>query len=420
MKTIFIIVCMLFTINVFSQSVGIGSTSFTPISLLEIKSNTIAGDVAGNGLTISNSALETDMKNELWFKSGTKYTGAIKTIGHSTTTARLGLFTGSSITLTNLSERFSIYNDGKIMLGRDLSATPEDPNTFVDIVNHDGNAKQSILTLRKDNYTTNNEVGLRLINSTSAASIAGVELTSKLINSADGRSDFIIYAHNGTTLGEKIRLVGNTGNLGIGNSSPTSMLSVGSSSEFQVNSTGDIVKINNVTTNFPGTQGSANTFLKNNGSGVLSWSQPYGDNIQYAEGTTDISTSSAVMTDMTNMSITFTPVHNYIYLTFTASGSVDVTLSTWSYIMFNILKDGTALSSGGVVTLSSFTDISKTGTITSIGAWNCSTTRRIAVTSGTPTTIKIQWMTNGISFGTVYNNVATSNSYSHRAMMITD
>jgi hypothetical protein len=39
---------------------------------------------------------------------------------------------------------------------------------------------------------------------------------------------------------------------------------------------GNITKINNVTTSFPATQGSANTYLKNDGSGNLSWSSVSG------------------------------------------------------------------------------------------------------------------------------------------------
>jgi trimeric autotransporter adhesin len=62
------------------------------------------------------------------------------------------------------------------------------------------------------------------------------------------------------------------GNLGIGTDVPASALSVGANSEFQVNSTGNIVKLNNVATSFPSSQGAANSFLKNDGSGNLSWS----------------------------------------------------------------------------------------------------------------------------------------------------
>ena len=62
----------------------------------------------------------------------------------------------------------------------------------------------------------------------------------------------------------------NTNNrLGIGTTTPTSALSVGSSSQFQVSSTGDIVAIRGQTTTFPATNASG--VLTNNGSGTLSW-----------------------------------------------------------------------------------------------------------------------------------------------------
>ena len=59
--------------------------------------------------------------------------------------------------------------------------------------------------------------------------------------------------------------------LGILTASPTSSFSVGASNQFQVNSTGNIIKLNNVTTSFPSSQGAANSMLANDGSGNLSW-----------------------------------------------------------------------------------------------------------------------------------------------------
>ncbi len=49
-------------------------------------------------------------------------------------------------------------------------------------------------------------------------------------------------------------------------------LTVGTTNQFQVNNTGNIARINNVTTSFPGTQGGVNQVLTNDGSGNLSWS----------------------------------------------------------------------------------------------------------------------------------------------------
>jgi len=63
-----------------------------------------------------------------------------------------------------------------------------------------------------------------------------------------------------------------SGYVGIGTSLPQSSLSVGTTSQFQVNSTGNLSKVNNVTYSFPSSQGSANSVLQNDGAGNLTWS----------------------------------------------------------------------------------------------------------------------------------------------------
>ena len=60
------------------------------------------------------------------------------------------------------------------------------------------------------------------------------------------------------------------GNLGIGTTNPSANLTVGNNL-FQVNSTGDLIKINNVVYSWPSSQGGAGTSLTNNGAGALSW-----------------------------------------------------------------------------------------------------------------------------------------------------
>ncbi|OGK13731.1 hypothetical protein A2861_03510 [Candidatus Roizmanbacteria bacterium RIFCSPHIGHO2_01_FULL_38_15] len=66
------------------------------------------------------------------------------------------------------------------------------------------------------------------------------------------------------------------GLVGIGTTAPVSMLSVGASSQFQVDSLGNIVKLNNVTTSFPSSQGGAGSLLTNDGAGILTWGSPSG------------------------------------------------------------------------------------------------------------------------------------------------
>lgn len=61
-----------------------------------------------------------------------------------------------------------------------------------------------------------------------------------------------------------------TGNVGIGTSSPASLLSVGSTSQFQVNTTGDIIQIKGVTYAWPSAQAAGT--LTNDGTGTLTWS----------------------------------------------------------------------------------------------------------------------------------------------------
>ena len=59
-------------------------------------------------------------------------------------------------------------------------------------------------------------------------------------------------------------------NVGIGTTSPMSQLSVGNTSQFSVNSTGNIIRINNLPYSFPAAQGT-NQYLKNDGAGNLTW-----------------------------------------------------------------------------------------------------------------------------------------------------
>ena len=80
-------------------------------------------------------------------------------------------------------------------------------------------------------------------------------------------------ANGVATLGSSQRaVITSGGNFGIGDATPASMLTVGNGDLFQVNSSGDLVKIDNVTYDWPDTQGGASTALVNDGSGNLSWS----------------------------------------------------------------------------------------------------------------------------------------------------
>jgi hypothetical protein len=74
----------------------------------------------------------------------------------------------------------------------------------------------------------------------------------------------------------------NAQNVGVGTPTPQAKLSVGLNSEFQVDSTGNIKKINNISYSFPATQSANNQILMNNGTGQLIW---INNNVLYASAT---------------------------------------------------------------------------------------------------------------------------------------
>ncbi|MBI4929633.1 MAG: hypothetical protein HY841_02640 [Bacteroidetes bacterium] len=100
-----------------------------------------------------------------------------------------------------------------------------------------------------------------------------------------------LQSNEGVTVRNLI-LQPNGGNVGVGtSSSPTSKLSVGASSQFQVNSTGNIVRINNVAYSFPAAQGAASAFLQNDGAGNLTWAAGNSGTVTSVTGTAPIVSS---------------------------------------------------------------------------------------------------------------------------------
>ncbi len=69
------------------------------------------------------------------------------------------------------------------------------------------------------------------------------------------------------------------GNVGIGDTSPAALLTVGSGDLFRVDSAGNLARIYDVPYIWPSTQGAASTVLTNNGSGTLSWGTVGASNI---------------------------------------------------------------------------------------------------------------------------------------------
>lgn len=67
-------------------------------------------------------------------------------------------------------------------------------------------------------------------------------------------------------------------------------LTVGTTSQFQINNTGNITRVNNIATNFPALQGTVGQVLTNDGTGVLTWETPA------AGGTTETASNGLTKT----------------------------------------------------------------------------------------------------------------------------
>lgn len=149
---------------------------------------------------------------------------------------------------------------------------------------------------------------------------------------------------------------------------------------------------------------------------IGSTDNPYGKNLQSAIGTSDIQINSATFADMTDMTITFTPKHNIVYVNFGASGDMP-TNSAGSYVEFKILRNGTSVA--GTVSLATDYDYWDMGS--SSTGWNAHFTMYpVSVTAGVSTTIKIQWMRDGYAPRRAQNYVTTFPNYSHRNLTIYD
>jgi trimeric autotransporter adhesin len=102
-------------INGAASSVKVGIGTPTPLMGLHVAKTDSAVAVFEN-----TQQLNTNVSNSVYFKTGSgaaPYTGAIKTIGESANTARLGLYTNASTSPNQLQERMSISDAGNVGIG---------------------------------------------------------------------------------------------------------------------------------------------------------------------------------------------------------------------------------------------------------------------------------------------------------------
>ncbi len=230
------------------------------------------------------------------------------------------------------------------------------------------------------------------------SSTAASDPKSLTIKGSSASSDFGILPSTASTATLAFVVKG-TGNVGINTASPAERLEVQGS-----------VKI------VDGTQGATKVLMSDAG-GKGSWADVYGSNIQFAEGTTDVTMNSTTFADLPGMTITFTPKHTTVYINVTVSGDMDVSAAgaAMGFTKCRVTDAGATTIYGKVVSIATDYDGS-----TKNGAWNCSIVcRATGLTVGTATTIKVQWARGGSNAKTIRCSPATTD-YSMRSMMITD
>lgn len=177
-----------------------------------------------------------------------------------------------------------------------------------------------------------------------------------------------------------------------GTATVTTSFSAGAA-KFTVNSTGNITKINNVTTSWPSSQGSANTVLHNDGSGTLTWA--------LVTLTTDVTGTLPIGNGGTGLA-TYTAGDTIYWASGTAFTKVAIgsagqiyrstgTAPAWStFTISDTYTTGDLLYASGANTLTGLADVATGSVLTSGGvgvapAWATLATAGIVPTSRTLT-----------------------------------
>lgn len=160
--------------------------------------------------------------------------------------------------------------------------------------------------------------------------------------------------------------------------------------KFVVNTSGNITKINNVTTSFPSAQGAANQLLANDGAGNLSWVDSSGG-MDSRVSTQFDKTSSTSPSNITGLSATVVTGRTYefeaiLYTTSNVAGGVKFTISDGGFVIAsNIIYEAVVYSAAGVIAQTRATSLNtEVGAVTAVTVALVRITGTISVSNGGP------------------------------------
>ncbi len=264
------------TLTYTNANTGASSTTVNGINVALTNSTNTNSTNTLSGFTFeAGSNNNSNVINGINFESATGITNFLQTPSIDISSA--GVITGASIsggsnTFSNIANS-SLTNSSitfQTSTGLSGGATVSLGGTLT--LNNTGVTSVAGTTNQVNTTGSTGSVTLSLpqsIATTSAPQFAGETLTGTLTMSGV-TTDFT------SASGENIALVPNgSGKVGIGATAPGSLFSVGTSTAaggFQVDSNGNIVKLNGVTYSFPSAQAAGSAYvLQTNGSGTLSW-----------------------------------------------------------------------------------------------------------------------------------------------------
>jgi hypothetical protein len=203
-----------------------------------------------------------------------------------------------------------------------------------------------------------------------------------------------------------------TGNIGIGDASPASLLTVGSGDLFQVDATGDLIKIKNVAYAWPAANASG--VLSNNGSGVLSWASAL-LSLNGQTGTSQTFATSTTGTDFTISSTSNIHTFNLPNASGTARGLVSTGTQTFEGLKtFDdsaTFTSGFAIANQKGITLNELTANGTDGvTLRSPAACSTAYTLTLPADDGTANQVLVTDGSGILSWATPAGSAAAGNS----------
>jgi hypothetical protein len=272
---------------------GRGVSSIYALTLLENKNGDVGFSIKNSSSGASayaNNQFENDLGDNAYIGisgSGAGSVFARRTYLEAATglglslisdTGDIRLYTGGS-TITE--ERMRIDATGNVGIGTTAPGAKLDISSSILTADTTENIQRFKLIRDTKGSTVYGNIGFSFLSAddgngqVDAARIQIKEITSGIFNSNLSGSAMSFWTNTGSSgqvAAQERMTIASNGYVGIGTTIPTSRFSVGSTSQFQVNSSGNIVSLNGVATSFPASNSAG--VLTNNGSGTLTWEAP--------------------------------------------------------------------------------------------------------------------------------------------------